>query len=218
MALTVEGRIEPARLREIEAAGIGERTAEGYGQIRFNDPLLVSAPRQQDETKGKTVKHQPKTSALPASDVYARLLEREVWKQEIRRTALQIAGNRTHRQDALKWDAKHDKPSMSQLGGLRGQLAQLRGEADVQAIVGWLDQLAQNPRRAKNWPRDAIGRVRDLLGQRQQVWDKIKCEDWPTLTEGAATRLRNELWCLAVRTLFDACIRAHKRELESGGR
>jgi CRISPR-associated protein Csx10 len=221
MALTIEGKIDPGCLREIEAEGVGERTAEGYGQIRFNDPLLCMPPSSWGNLQGATLKGRTTAVATPAPELeatyaeYAHRLERVVWKQEIRRAALEIAANRTRRHESLKWDVTHDKPSMSQIGGLRGQLARLRSEGDVQPIIGWLDHLAENPKRAEKWPRGAISRVRDLLGQRERIWDTLKCEGWPTLTQGAGDRLRKELWSLAVRTLFDACIRAHKRELES---
>lgn len=221
MVFTVEGKIEPVRLREIEASGVGERTAEGYGQLRFNDPLLSIPPTQWGNLEGAAVNDKTTCAAAPPPTLeathgeYARQLEREVWKQEIRRAALEIASKRLRRQDELKWDVTHDKPSMSQLGGLRGQLAQLRDEADVQPIVGWLDHLAKNPKRNEKWPSGAIGCIRDLLKQRQRIWDTLKCDGWPTLTEGASDRLRTELWSLAMRTLLDACIRAHKRDLES---
>jgi CRISPR-associated protein Csx10 len=142
-------------------------------------------------------------------------LEREVWKQEIHRAALGVAAGRSRRQDELKWDVLADKPPMSQLGGLRVQLARLRDDADARPVIEWLDHLAANPRRNEKWPGGAIDRVRDLLSRRGRVWEALKCEDWPTLTEGAGNRLRAELWPLAVRTLFDACVRAHKRDLES---
>ncbi len=221
MALTIDVKIDPVRLREIEATGIGERTAEGYGQIQFNDPLLCIPPARWGNIQDAALKDRTTNAATPAPELeatyaeYAHRLERVVWKQEIRRAALEIAANRTRRQEAIKWDVTHDKPSMSQLGGLRGKLARLRSAADVQPITGWLDHLAENPKRDEKWPRDAIRRVRDLLVQRERIWDTLQCEGWPTLTQGAADRLRKELWALAVRTLTDACIRAHKRELES---
>lgn len=220
LVLSIAGTIDQERLREIEAGGIGERTAEGYGQVRFNDPLLSNPPSRWGNLAGATVEDET-TGAAPAPELeaahaeYAHRLEQVVWKQEIRRAALEIASNRTRRQESLKWDVTHDKPSMSQLGGLRGQLARLRSEGDVQPIIGWLDHLAGNPKREEKWPQGAISCVRGLLEQRERIWDTLTCDGWPTLTLGGDDRLRKELWFLAVRTLFDACIRAHKRELES---
>ena len=120
---------DPARLCEVEASGVGERTAEGYGQIRFNDPLLTSAPAEGIAIKGDPVADQTIPPALPANDAYACLLERELWKREIRHAALTIASSRARRQEALKWHVEHDKPPMGRLGGLRGKppMSQLGG-------------------------------------------------------------------------------------------
>ncbi len=101
---------------------------------------------------------------------------------------------------------------MSQLGGLRGQLALLRGADDRQRVIDWLDHLAGNNRRKDKWP--SIPKVKAFIEIATRIWEIIVTTSWPTLTEGAAARLRVELWPLAVRTFFDACIRAHKRELE----
>jgi hypothetical protein len=54
-----------------------------------------------------------------------------------------------------------------------------------------------------------------LIESDSRIWDIVKTDSWPTLTEDAQKELKQELWTLAVRTFFDACIRAHKRELES---
>ena len=37
-----QGTINPDKITELEAKGIGDRCAEGYGQICFNDPLLMA--------------------------------------------------------------------------------------------------------------------------------------------------------------------------------
>ena len=39
----VKGGVAPEQLAEIEASGIGERRAEGYGRVCFNDPLLAGS-------------------------------------------------------------------------------------------------------------------------------------------------------------------------------
>jgi CRISPR-associated protein Csx10 len=217
IAFTARGEIDRSRLHEIEVGGVGERTAEGYGQVRFDDPLLSAASDQLKLTEeDMTAPHSNKDlPAISQDDRGARLLEREVWKNRIRRGALAIAADRTRRQALLKWGVQNDRPPMSQLGSLRGQVAQLRGAADAQAILAWLDHLAANDRRREKWPNGAIGKVRDLVEKPAGVWLELTAQDWPTLTDGAKERLREELWALAVRTLIDACIRAHKRDLET---
>ena len=101
---------------------------------------------------------------------------------------------------------------MSQLGGLRGQLAMLRSVSDRPQVIGWLDHLAGNSRRKEKWP--SIPKVKAFVESDTRIWQIIKTDDWPTLTDNAKADLQRNLWALAVRTFFDACIRAHKRELE----
>jgi CRISPR-associated protein Csx10 len=103
---------------------------------------------------------------------------------------------------------------MSQLGGLRGQISQLLQGEGANTAIGWLDHLQENTKRAGKWPVGAIEAVRDLLNEPMQVWAVLDCAEWTTLTDGAQDRLKRELWPLAVRTLVDASIRAHKREVE----
>jgi CRISPR-associated protein Csx10 len=145
---------------------------------------------------------------------FARLIETECWKQEIRRACLALAADANKRKELLGWVAKGDQgqPPMSQLGGLRGQLAMLRSRADAQQVIAWLDHLAENKRRAEKWP--LIPTIKGFIQSESRIWEIIKTGGWPTLTDNAPTEIQRELWALAVRTFFDACIRAHKRELE----
>ena len=216
-----QGTLDPARLTKLEMSGIGERTAEGFGQVRFNHPLLTGRLFSEAAEKNSPVKEQQtstNSSVAPLSpqDVgyeYARLIERECWKQEIRRACLAIAADRNRRQQLLRW--KEGKPPMSQLGGLRSQLARLRKLDDNRSILDWLDLLQKNPRRREKWPDGSLQQIETLLKNHGEIWEKIlEPDNWPTLTRDAAQQLKKELWPLAVRTFFDACIRAHKRELE----
>ncbi|MBY0523610.1 MAG: hypothetical protein K2R98_09425 [Gemmataceae bacterium] len=213
------GTVDLARLADIEAAGIGERTAEGYGQVRFNHPLLTQLPEWPAAPQVSDSPPPVDTLSVHADDptfAFAQRLEREYWKQEIRRACLAIAADPERRRRLLGWDAHGEQgnPPMSQLGGLRGQLARLRNANDVSSIMGWLGHLERNPRRNDRWPGGSIALVRAFLNNPQRIWHEVNCTNWLPLTDGAVSRLQAELWPLAVRTFFDACIRAHKRELE----
>jgi CRISPR-associated protein Csx10 len=219
MVLQAEGPIDPAKLAQLEASGIGERTAEGYGQVRFNHPLLTKPLTSLVEPSKPSSREPeaPRTTAIASSDPafrFARLIERESWQQEIRRACLAIAADPEKRNDLLGWVARgaQGQPPMSQLGGLRGQLALLRTALDRPQIIGWLDHLANNNRRRDKWP--SIPQVKAFIESDSRIWDIINPADWPTLTDDAQNELKRELWALAVRTFFDACIRAHKRDLE----
>jgi CRISPR-associated protein Csx10 len=219
MVFQVEnGSLDPHKLAELQASGIGERTAEGYGQLRFNHPLLTRLPTEWPVSSSSDM-NSPRATirAVESNDPafeFARLLERECWKQELRRACLAIASDRGRRKELLGWVASGEQgqPPMSQLGGFRQQLAWLRTATDQQRILDWLDHLDANPRRNEKWP--SIGKVRDFVADTGRIWKVIHPDQWPTLTDAASHELKQELWALAVRTFFDACIRAHKRELE----
>uniref|UniRef100_A0A7C4QPM7 CRISPR type III-associated protein domain-containing protein n=1 Tax=Schlesneria paludicola TaxID=360056 RepID=A0A7C4QPM7_9PLAN len=220
LVFQVEGMIDPATLARLEASGIGERTAEGYGQVRFNHPLLTQAPKDwpasnsKDSNSTKQVGSQRTQAMDETSHSFARRIETECWKQEIRRACLKFAAYANKRTELLGWEAEGEqsKPPMSQLGGLRGQLMVMQKAEQRQQVIDWLDHLANNKRRAEKWP--SISKVKDFIQSDTRIWEIIKTDDWPTLTANAQVELRRELWALAVRTFFDACIRAHKRDLE----
>jgi CRISPR-associated protein Csx10 len=220
----VEAQPDLARLREIEVSGLGERRGEGYGQVCFNDPLLCGSP--QECQKADELSPPPAAPAPPITEgesvfEFACAIEEQAWRERIEREALGVANNRRQRRQAFGWetDGEQGRPPMSQLGGLRGLVQQLQTPADRSKVLGWLSHLRQNPRRADRWPGGnsadgALARVTQLFTQDSRVWDLLGCRDWPTLTAGAAERLKKQLWPLAVRAVVEACIRAHKRELE----
>ncbi|MCS7271498.1 MAG: hypothetical protein NZ703_10460, partial [Gemmataceae bacterium] len=217
------------RLQQIQAAGIGSRTAEGYGQICFNHPFLTHKSKDWPATAASVTPsgNLSSDSGSPATDpldekertwdkqmeAFARLLEEECWKQEIRRACLAIAADASQRKNLLGWDAHKGQPPMSQLGALRDQLALLSRSEHRQRILDWLQHLQGNKRRSEKWP--ALPKLRDFLQTPERVWAVLRPETWPTLTAQASVELKQKLWSYAVRTFFDACIRAHKRDLES---
>ncbi len=223
MVFHVDGRVDPKRLAELEISGIGERTAEGYGQVRFNHPLVQELPTEwmitvaispnadEGQRGMKTLQN-----VEPSTQTFARRLELVYWQQEIRRKSLALAASASNRNELLGWVAQGEQgsPPMSQLGGLRGQLAMLRTAADDgPQIIDWLNHLAGNSRRKDKWP--SITKVKAFIESAEKIWEIIPTTGFPTLTPNARLQLERELWPLAVRTFFDACIRAHKRELES---
>ncbi|MDW8264943.1 MAG: hypothetical protein RMJ52_06370, partial [Gemmataceae bacterium] len=183
-----EGDLDPAKLAQLEASGVGERTAEGYGQVRFNDRRLTEPPppRSQDRQLAATQPDTPHSKDLPSMDAstqeYAWRIESECWKQEIRRKCLAIAADSTKRRELLGWVARgqQGQPPMSQLGGLRGQLTFLRSRADRKQVTDWLEHLEQNPRRAEKWP--SIKSVKKFLTEDSAIWQVIDPHSWPTLT------------------------------------
>ncbi|MEP7341950.1 MAG: RAMP superfamily CRISPR-associated protein [Acidobacteriota bacterium] len=213
-------RIEQSRLAEIEAGGLGERRAEGYGQICFNDPLLTSKlegltgggqPSKENKIESRIII--PKQSSFE----YARLIEREAARREMRRVAQGFAANHDDRKKALGVEiaGKQSKPRMSQLGALRSTLSRLMSAADNRRVLDWLDHLAATPNRLNDWPPGSLKLIDDLITRNERVWELLKIDFIElALTESGVEELKQTLWAEAVRTLVDACIQAHKRDLE----
>jgi CRISPR-associated protein Csx10 len=119
-------------LIKLEAEGIGERRGEGYGQVRFNPPLLTQAingweaAAKADETKPPT---DGATNDLSDEEkTFAMLIEETAWREEMKVAVLKIADGLNNRKAIFGFDSEKDKPPMSQIGGLRSAISRLRRE------------------------------------------------------------------------------------------
>ncbi|MBD2028259.1 hypothetical protein H6F80_28280 [Leptolyngbya sp. FACHB-711] len=205
------------KLTQVQAAGIGERRAEGYGQLIFNDPLLMKEIGTWKPPED-AIKANPDSSSvrLPTSDSYARILEQATWRAAIQREALGLASSSTQRQAALGLQLNPPIPKTSaQLGSLRSLVARLQTPSDVPGMIAWLDRLEQTANRKDKWSDDSLQAIRSLVSQPGRVWELLKIQSRElTLTQQGEQYWQRELWAEAVRTLVDACIRAHQREGE----
>lgn len=210
----VDGLLDPLRLAAVEAGGLGERVAEGFGQLSFNDPVLCSKlelhplelQRRDSDREHRLRSGEPGLAA-------ARVLEEQVWRETIRRAALAFAAKDDKVRSYFHWTDR--KPPMSQLGALRDAVRSLRDLASAAAIKdGWLRGVQATVNRRDKWPASALQSIDDLLTDPMIVWNEMRAacaQEWYTLTDGAEAEMENKLWALAVRSLVDACVRAHKR-------
>lgn len=207
-------------LTRIQAEGIGERRTEGYGQVYFNHPLLSSNTSKLKIKTSDDTPHSPKKDNFrPLSKdktvyVYAQTLEKEAWRQEIRSKILELASQETQRQHLLgievsktSQDTFESKPTITQLGILRSVLRKL---TTPQSTPTWLTSLESK----EKWPQESLEKIKQLVGDGNQIWRILNISDDLTITKNAPERLKDELWAEAVKTLIDECIRAHKRYLE----
>jgi CRISPR-associated protein Csx10 len=237
-----EGSIDPEKLAELEAKGIGDRRAEGYGQILFNDPLLLaktlSKLEREDKNQNQNSKN-PETKSpifskssnsgknveLSASVFdYARTIEIAAWREAIQNKALKIAAKDSEREKILGIKITHSKdkhrqpesqPSMSQLGRLRSNLRRLQSPDDIEKIEKWIDALQE--KRQDKWEKtqDGLKKVRDLLTDTKTVWKHLNLNyEQLTMTVNDCADIKTQLWADAVRTLVDEIVRTHKRTLE----
>jgi CRISPR-associated protein Csx10 len=94
-------------------------------------------------------------------------------------------------------------------------LARVHSRRAAQAVLEWINHLNENVRRRDKWPDEAINCVREILTNPQKIWEILEVEQFHFITDNALSELKNDLWPYAVRTFFDACVRAHKRDLEA---
>lgn len=231
----VNGQLDKTLLAEIERTGLGERRAEGYGRIRFNDPLVASplenAKRQAKGADSSSTGSEVIWVSSPDALGYARLIEREAVRREIGRKAVGFAGDPDQRRDKLgikvegAGENKKSKPPMSQLGALRSVIGRLRSAADRKTVTDWLEHLEDTSNRIEKWPDEGkekkdgkilLKHLRALIEQEEHIWQLLGLTDLTklTITETGAKELKSELWAEAVRALVDACVRAQKREVE----
>ncbi|MEA5619868.1 RAMP superfamily CRISPR-associated protein [Cronbergia sp. UHCC 0137] len=222
-------------LTEIQSRGIGERRAEGYGQISFNDPILTQPTLTLEKPKDKQPENPTKNSNDYLEDDqdiidYARIIEKAAWREIIHRASLFLASElspseHTFRTQILdiRIENGESKPPMSQLGSLRSVLSRIESPED-EGLQRWIQHLQDTKNRRDKWPNGSLDKLRQLITSPTEIWEhlssaltKLGHQDGFaefTLTRTGEEKLKNELWPEAVQILIDACIRAHKRELE----
>lgn len=226
----VEGEIKPEKLAELETKGIGDRRVEGYGQICFNDPLLKNLLSHLERKQSGQLENSVNRLLISnknSSFNYARTIERAAWREVISNRAMAIASDAEERKKilGLKIVDKEGYPNMSQLGGVRSNLRKLKSRENIPSMRTWINSLQE--KRADKWEKtqDGLDKLSRLVTQEQDVWRCLESEnsslnlekvDWKVLsiTRDGVEQLKQDLWAETVRTLVDAVIRAHKRDLE----
>ena len=227
--------IPDKQLQRVQTIGIGDRTAEGYGQLSFNDPLITNPTSDLKSAKAsepQTSDEDPPLLLANQSDgfAYARIIEREAWRDAIRRRSLELAADSDTREQYLALQSTN--PPNSQLGALNSTLRQLRSTdaSDKQTILQWMTHIRETSNRFDKWKvgdnSPALSKIETLITDQTQIWNLLTPRSpdgaqpdpdfWPaiTLTASGNNELREELWAEAVRVFIDAFIRSHRREME----
>jgi CRISPR-associated protein Csx10 len=214
LRVTLERPVAAEALAALEANGLGERRPEGFGQIRFNDPLL------QEKMKGRQPRHRSAADAPPPlqplppgspEHAVAACIERAAWRAAIAERALAIGFDAERRKEVFGFTG--DKPGPSQLGALRSRIARLTApEPEDGPVRRWLAGVEQ--RRKDKWPARSLDRLRALAASQGEVWDKLGL-DIKSLTADAQARLEKELWTEAIVALIGAAIRGQVLDLRA---
>lgn len=194
------GQIPPEALAEVEFAGVGMRRGEGFGQVRFNDPLLTEQTRPSSPATPSPPPPVPEPLA-PGEAGYAeaRIIERAAWRGEIRRAAERLAA-----QSDVLGDLKD--VSISRLNNIRTLLSRLSEDpAILRQRITWLTARWRDPAKARKV-------LEERLVSTDWVWRTLDLPEAElSLTTDAASVLRSELRAEAISTVLIACLAARAR-------
>ncbi|EKV02770.1 putative RAMP superfamily protein probably involved in DNA repair [Leptolyngbya sp. PCC 7375] len=211
----VIGEIDLEKLQALEISGFGERTAEGYGQLRFNPPLLTQTDlKLGSDSQYSQISISDEKPVLIKENTpgysYARLVETETWRELIRQAAGAIAAD----PDKLPLGLTGKSLSQSKLGTLRTLIDSLTSVNDTTRILTVIKRMEAK----ESWKSTTLKEIKQLIENQNKVWQhyqKIRLSDYRLTTLDEQT-LKQELWVEAVRILVDACIRAYQRASEQG--
>lgn len=241
IVFSAKGDLDTAKLADLEIKGIGERRAEGYGQLWINPPLLLNPTstlkRAKETQESESVNHLSLLNKTDLAYPFACTVEREAWRDAIRRACLHLASTEKTRKDILGFEIdpgekegsnrKLSKPPMSQLGALRSILEKLN-PSDTSSVTNWIEHLRATPNRLEKWSVSGsdgyrLKFIEVLVTDRELIWTHINTAlqalKYPalealTLSQDGEQDLKKVLWAEAVRTLVDACVQMQKRETE----
>ncbi|WP_114859536.1 RAMP superfamily CRISPR-associated protein [Azospirillum brasilense] len=202
-------------LRALEAEGLGERRAEGYGAIAIDPPLLAGGTLALADERAETEAGDRPAAPAVGGD-FAERIEEEAWRDALRQAAL-VAGADEEVRKAMWLTPNGDgAPGMSQLGNLRVQVQALRTWQDAPAVLGWFDQLESVKQRRKRWPEQTRKAFMALFEDRDAVWTRLggHLRPPPSLTGRTADAVKTELWAEAVRAFLQSVFHNHKRALD----
>ncbi|KXK58951.1 hypothetical protein AWW66_26905 [Micromonospora rosaria] len=229
VTLTVTGPVDPQRLAELERDGIGERTVEGYGRIRFNPPELT--PHQPAVTfPGDSSCPDSGTPDHPSDDLEAGArdaapnhrgpvhpLEVNAWRRAIRRASAHLSpGDLIPGIDRLAGNR-------AQLGALRRQLERLTVPNGSAMVRHWLAGTGAVPARRDAWTEPVLNEIAALLvDDPNRVWERLKLAGTQrdlVLAAGREDDVRHRLHTEAVTTAVTDMLRrlARQRSATTGG-
>lgn len=233
-------------LGRLELEGLGERRAEGFGELTINADLLqqrlsdrhgtksVLKQQQPDQTIGGPISSSNNSRSSSLDFTFARRIERETWRRSIRELCVPLAEAES-RSGLLGWSSNQDMPPNSQLGALRAVVGRITGpdESGVQPLTEWVRHTLGNDARKKKWGKNSLPKLQKLIEiregnvQTEQLWQHFEDvakklgyqpqnDTFPVMTEDGRRELKRELWGEALRSWLLTAIRMHIRDRERG--
>lgn len=212
VVLDLDSEPDPRRLMALERDGIGERRAEGFGQVRVNDPLLDEqlSKRSARAEDGSGDDDSTGHAASSSPPEWFRAVELAAWRDALRRSARLLASTSAGREVVL--GVTDSKPTNAQLGGLRQALSTLGAPGGPDRAMRWVRRQTGKDR----WPEKASDTLAKLVDDPQVVWGRLALPK-AELTAGDPGPVKETLWAEAVQTLVAECLLARQRTRESNG-
>jgi CRISPR-associated protein Csx10 len=213
----VTGEIDHPKLQALEISGLGDRTAEGFGQLRFNAPILTQKNLNRITDQASEVAASQKNSCIAQNSTgyeYAKLIEQETWREMIHRIAGAIAADPAQVESLKSLSLNTSKLTHSKLGTLRTLIDSLQSPSDANRVLTVIGKMEQK----ENWKGNTLNCVKELVKNEEEVWKCYQAMGGDfsqhRLTQDTEATLKQSLWAEAVRVLVDACVRTHKRASE----
>jgi CRISPR-associated protein Csx10 len=213
VTLTTGGAVPAGILAAVQRDGIGERTAEGFGQVRFDAAEVTAAgPRLQPAgaRRGMRAAGGDDGGLPPAPDV----LEEAAVRAEIAR---QVPVLLAQGPDRVIPGAAGVR-SRAQWGSLRQQLPRLRSAGGREAVARWLEKTGLVRQRREAWGEPALRALERLLSEEMAVWADLglsgEALDGLVLAADRAGAVRTALWADAVTALLTDTAREATRRLQ----
>lgn len=211
LAFEVTGTLDPALVARLQAAGLGERTAEGYGEVLL-DADVLTAERVKIITDSPDRAGPPQGVLQPEDRPFLAACQQAAVRSAIeRRSAHRAATSR-----ATVLGAAYRIVPASQWGALRAQLPHVRDSGGLAGLNEWLQHLREVPNRVEKWrgsgpdADSVLAALNSLFGTAGRVWELLGLADLtPLLAPGEdVTARRQELTPFAVATLLSLSIAA----------
>ncbi|MFC8849722.1 MULTISPECIES: RAMP superfamily CRISPR-associated protein [unclassified Micromonospora] len=221
VTLTVTGLIHADRLAEIERDGIGERTAEGYGRVRFNSPELAAEQPAVDFFPASPMSG---TSADPTPGPVDQLegeaephpVEINAWRRAVRQASAGLAPHE------LVPGIDRLAGNRAQLGSLRAQLERLTMPGGREMVRNWLEGTSAVRARREMWTKDVLADLAALLlDDPDRVWKQLGLagpQPLLVLAPGREDVIRQRLHAEALTTVLGDALRRLSRTPGGGSR
>ncbi|WFE21040.1 RAMP superfamily CRISPR-associated protein [Solwaraspora sp. WMMD937] len=168
------GKLDRKRVLRVEATGLGERTAEGYGRIALQPPLLAAdtvrlsdpaLPHDCGNAQKPGTEQQEGERPAEQQPGLAVELRRRGWRRELHRTAAVRAASAELRRKFVPPDA-----TAAQLGTLRTLADRLTVAGGPQQMLSWIAATERNRTRKEVWGAERLGLLRMLASGDDVLW------------------------------------------------